>query len=193
MVATSVSLLDRLRTSPPDHDDWGRLQDIYEPLIRGWLSRIPGLGDEVADLTQEVMVVLSREIPHFERRREGSFRAWLRQVTVNRVRIHRRQQRRRPVTEVDPAEGFLDQLAAPQSALTREWDVEHDQYVFRKLQVIVGPEFSPDSWEAFRRFAIDGLPAARVAAELGLSINSVLLAKSRILKRMREEAGDLLA
>jgi DNA-directed RNA polymerase specialized sigma subunit len=36
------------------------------------------------------------------------------------------------------------------------------------------------------------VPAAMVAQEMGLSVNSVIQAKSRILKRLREEAGDLL-
>jgi len=49
-----------------------------------------------------------------------------------------------------------------------------------------------DAEEAFRRFGVDGVPAGRVAEELGLSENAVFLAKSRVLKRLREEAGDLL-
>ena len=52
--------------------------------------------------------------------------------------------------------------------------------------------FAPTTWESFRRCAIEGLPAEQVAAEMGLSVNAVTLAKSRILKRLREEAGDLL-
>jgi RNA polymerase sigma-70 factor (ECF subfamily) len=88
---TSVSLLDRLKVAPPDASDWGRLQDIYLPLITRWLRRIPGLGDESNDLAQEVFVVMVRELPRFERQREGSFRAWLRQVTVNKVRKFRKQ------------------------------------------------------------------------------------------------------
>jgi hypothetical protein len=47
---------------------------------------VPGLGDESADLAQDVLIVVFREVARFDRRREGSFRAWLRQVTVNRVR-----------------------------------------------------------------------------------------------------------
>ncbi len=57
---------------------------------------------------------------------------------------------------------------------------------------MVQPEFAPSTWDAFHRFALDGIPAARVAAELGLTVNAVLLAKSRVLKRLREEAGELL-
>jgi RNA polymerase sigma-70 factor (ECF subfamily) len=54
------------------------------------------------------------------------------------------------------------------------------------------PQFAPATWEAFRRFALEGIPAAQVAAELGLTVNAVTLAKSRVLKRLRKEAGDLL-
>jgi DNA-directed RNA polymerase specialized sigma24 family protein len=72
---TSISLLDRLRTARPESSDWDRLQEVYLPLIRRWLGRVPGLGAEVDDLAQEVFVILVRQIPHFDRRREGSFRA----------------------------------------------------------------------------------------------------------------------
>jgi hypothetical protein len=43
-----------------------------------------------------------------------------------------------------------------------------------------------------RRFGVAGEPAGHVAEELGLSENAVILAKSRVLKRLQEEAGDLL-
>ena len=192
MTPTSVSLLDRLKDAPPDASDWGRLQDIYLPLITRWLRRIPGLGDESDDLAQEVFVVMVRELPRFERQREGSFRAWLRQVAVNKVRTFRKKRGRKPVAGMDLTDGFLDRLAQPNSELAREWDLDHDRHVFQKLLAIVQPDFQPNTWEAFRRFAIDGHPAVEVAAQLGLNVNSVLQAKSRVLKRLREEAGELL-
>jgi RNA polymerase sigma-70 factor (ECF subfamily) len=192
MTQTSLSLLDRLRVARPDATDWNRLQGIYLPLISRWLGRVPGLGDEANDLAQEVFVVVIREIPRFQRQREGSFRAWLRQVTVNKVRTHRRKLRRRRAVGLDPADGFLDSLSDPNGDLAREWDMDHDKHVFQKLLSIVQPDFSAVTWEAFRRFALDGLPAAKVAAEMGLSVNAVISAKARILKRLREEAGDLL-
>jgi RNA polymerase sigma-70 factor (ECF subfamily) len=187
-----VSLLDRLKVARPDASDWNRLQGIYLPLISRWLGRIPGLGVEADDLAQEVFVVLIREIPRFERQREGSFRAWLRQVTVNKVRTHRRKRHRRAAMSLDPANGFLDSLADPNGDLAREWDLDHDRHVFHNLLAIVQPDFNTTAWEAFRRFALDGLPAAKVAEEMGLTINSVIQSKSRVLKRLREEAGELL-
>jgi len=161
-------------------------------MIRRWLGRVPGLGSEADDLAQEVMVVVVREIPQFQRQRQGSFRAWLRQVTVNRVRTDRAQKRRRPVQELDPADGFIDRLAEENDELAREWNRDHDRHVFQKLVAIVRPQFGQQAWDAFERFALSGLPAAQVAAEFGMSENSVLKSKSRILKRLREEAGELL-
>jgi RNA polymerase sigma-70 factor, ECF subfamily len=189
---TSLSLLDRLKAAGPDDSDRVRLQEIYLPLITRWLVRVPGLGNELDDLAQEVLMVLVRELPDFERQRVGSFCAWLRQVTVNRVRNYRKQRGRRPVVGLDQTDGFLDLMADPNSELAKELDRDHDRYVFQKLLAIVKPDLSGPVWEAFQRFAMDGLPAAKVAEELGQSVNAVLLAKSRILRRLREEAGELL-
>ncbi len=192
MLPTSVSLLDRLKSAPPDGSDWGRLQEIYRPLVLEWLGRVPGLGAEAEDLAQEVLVILVREIPRFDRRREGSFRAWLRQVAVNQVRTWRKRRQRRPTVGLDPTDGFLDRLADPTDDLAREWDQEHDRQVTQKLLTAVRPDFSSTTWEAFQKFALERLPAAVVATELGISENAVIQSKSRILKRLREEAGELL-
>ena len=192
MNPTSLSLLERLKVAGPSAPDWGRLQEIYLPLIRRWLGRVPGLGDETADLSQEVFLVVVRELPRFQRRREGSFRAWLRKVTVNKVRTHLRQRNRRAGARQDLTDQFLDRLEAPNGDLAQEWDKEHDRYLMEKLLAIVQPDFDPMTWKAFRRFAFDGLPAAQVAEELDLTEGGVLQAKSRILKRLRQEAGDLL-
>ena len=174
----------------PEASNSNRLQGVYLPLIQRWLGRVPGLGDESADLAQEVLVVVFREVPRFDRQREGSFRAWLRQVTVKRSQLLRRH--RRPAVGLDPADGFLERLSDPNDDLAREWDRDHDKHVVEKLLAVVQPNFTPTTWEAFRRFGVDGVPAAHVAEELGLTENAVILAKSRVLKRLREEAGDLL-
>src|SRR5579885_502929 len=97
MTATPLSLLERLQRPQPNAADWERLQEIYPPLIRSWLACVPGLRDEVEDLIQEVLVVVFRQLPTFERRRDGSFRAWMRQITVNRIRAFQRARQRQPL------------------------------------------------------------------------------------------------
>jgi RNA polymerase sigma-70 factor (ECF subfamily) len=193
MNTTSLSLLDRLKHAGADAADWRRLQEIYRPLIGKWLSGVPGLRDEADDLAQEVLVVLLRELPSFERQRHGSFRAWLRQVTVNQVRTYYQRRRKLPRAGLgEDGDRLLAQLEDPGSDLARQWDREHDQHVLKQLLAVVQPDFDPKTWQAFTRFALDGCPSADVARELAMSANAVVLAKSRVLKRLRAEAGDLM-
>jgi RNA polymerase sigma-70 factor (ECF subfamily) len=194
MNTTSLSLLDRLKRAGPTGEDWRLLHDLYLPLIRYWLSRVPGAGEDADDLAQEVLVVLVRELPGFEHRRHGSFRAWLRQVTVNQVRSYWKRRRNQPRVGLG-AEGeqLLAQLEDPHSDLSRQWDQDHDQHVLQRLLTVVQGDFEPRTWQAFTRVALDGLSAAAVARELNLSESAVAQARFRVLKRLREEAGDLLS
>jgi RNA polymerase sigma-70 factor (ECF subfamily) len=57
---------------------------------------------------------------------------------------------------------------------------------------MVRAEFENRTWDAFRRVAIEGQPSARVATDLGMSIEAVYQAKSRVLRRLRQELDGLL-
>jgi RNA polymerase sigma-70 factor (ECF subfamily) len=193
MNTTSLGLLERLKHATPDALEWRRLSDIYAPMIRHWLSRLPELRQDVDDLTQEVLVVLFRALPSFERRRDGSFRAWLRQITVNRMHAFCKTRHKQPLAMGGPeTDQLLIELADPTSDLARQWDQDHDRHVFQKLLAMVERDFEPSTWQAFTRFAVEGQPAAQVAGELGVTESAVVQAKFRILKRLREEAGALL-
>ena len=100
-----------------------------------------------------------------------------------------RARRHRPVATGDSE--FVRQLAeleSPDSDLSRQWDREHDEYLLCSLMSLVQEHFTPMTWEAFRRQVIEG-NRRKVAEQLGLSLNSVLLA-SRVLKRLRSELAD---
>ncbi len=189
---TSASLLERLCTAP-DESAWRRLDDLYRPLIRRWLLRDPGIRDEADDIVQEVMSVLVRELPGFQRQRTGSFRRWLRSITAHRLAAHYRSLQNRPqAVGGSPEECPLNQLADPSSELSRQWDEEHDRYVLRRLMDLIEPMFEPNTLAAFRRVALDGAAPAQVAQELGLTYAAVALAKSRVLSRLRQEAEGLI-
>src|SRR4051794_20857840 len=126
---TNVSLLDRLRGGA-DPAAWQRLDDLYRPWVRRWVVRDAVLRDDADDVVQDVMGVLVRELPRFQRERTGSFRRWLRTVTHHRVLAFRQKHRRERAAGDD---GPLAQLADPDSDLSRLWDREHDQHVLRRL------------------------------------------------------------
>jgi RNA polymerase sigma-70 factor (ECF subfamily) len=192
MHETSASLLDRLRDHP-DAAAWDRLVDLYTPLIRGWLLRQGLPPQDADDVVQDVMQVLVRKLPLFQRQRIGSFRAWLRNITVNCLRDFRRARRGKPQATGDSnIAAVLDQLEDPHSGLSREWDADHDRHVTRRLLELIRPDFTDSTWRAFERLAIDGASPEAVAGELGISTNAAFIAKSRVLRRLREEAGELV-
>jgi RNA polymerase sigma factor (sigma-70 family) len=187
MPDTSVSLLERLRLRP-DPESWRRLVDLYEPLIRGWLRRHSLQPPDADDLVQEVLGVLVRELPGFVHDlRPGAFRRWLRTITVNRLRTFWRT--RRPGADVARV---LDQLEDPDSGLSRLWDEEHDRHVVTRLLALIEPEFEPVTWRAFRGLMLEGKTTAGVATEVGVTPNAVRIAKSRVLRRLRQEIDGLI-
>jgi RNA polymerase sigma-70 factor (ECF subfamily) len=81
MLTTAVSLLDRLRE--PDSDAWARFVYLYTPLLQHWAERL-GLQDaDAADLVQDTLGILVRELPRFAYDPAQSFRGWLRTVQAN--------------------------------------------------------------------------------------------------------------
>jgi RNA polymerase sigma-70 factor (ECF subfamily) len=63
--------------------------------------------------------------------------------------------------------------------------------VARRLLEMIEKEFDPATWRAFQRLALEGAKPLAVAAELGLSVNAVYLAKYRVLRRLRQEVQGL--
>src|ERR1700691_1852799 len=87
LASTPPSLLHRLREAPEDADAWRRFDDIYRPLLTGWLRRYSLQSSDVDDVVQEILQSVSHELPQFRYdRARGHFRGWLRQVIVNRLR-----------------------------------------------------------------------------------------------------------
>ena len=183
---TSLSLLDQVREPLGRYAEeaWERLVPIYQALLQKWL-RAAGLQPaDRDDMSQRVLEVLVRRLPTFQHNgRPGAFRAWLRGITVNFLREFWRQ---KPTPE---SSSVLDQLIDPHSDLSKLWDEQHDRHVLHSLLELVQMEFTDTSWRAFRRVVLDGIPARTVAAELNITVNAVLIAKSRVLARLRQEAG----
>jgi RNA polymerase sigma-70 factor (ECF subfamily) len=193
MSVTSATLLERLRDRR-DADAWNRLVELYGPLIRVWAERLNVRGADADDLVQDVLAVVVRRLPEFVHPdKPGAFRGWLRAIAANCARTLWKSRRVNPTAPGgSDFGGYLARLEDPADEFARAWEREHDLYVTRKLLDRIRPDFEPRTWEMFARFVLDGLSADEVAAELGTTPNAVYIAKSRVLSRLREEAGGLL-
>ncbi len=71
-------------------------------------------------------------------------------------------------------------------------EAEYREYLVRRALELMQAEFQPTTWKAFWECVTANRPAAEVAGELGLTVDAVYAAKSRVLRRLREELEGLL-
>ncbi len=191
MCDTSLSLLDRLQLGASD-SAWREVVELYSPLLDDWLARFQLQGADREDLVQESLTTVLQHVGRFRHAGQGSFRAWLRAIVANRVREFWRRRGRHPQATGDSRiADMLQQLESPGSSLGRQWDAEHDRYVAHRLLARIQPLFEPATLEAFRRVVLEGQKPRDAAAALGLTVNAVLIAKSRVLRQLRREMKGL--
>jgi RNA polymerase sigma-70 factor (ECF subfamily) len=185
--ATPLSLLERARGR--DEQAWQRLVALYRPLVLFWCGRGGVAPGDTEDVAGEVFACVVRDLGGFHRDRPGdTFRGWLRVLTRNQVLLYFRKNQDRAV-----AEGGSDAWQRLQNVTGPEEDEgEQMGQVYRRALEQVRREFEDPTWRAFWLTAIEQRSPAALAAELGMSVAAIRQAKSRVLRRIKTELGDLL-
>jgi RNA polymerase sigma-70 factor (ECF subfamily) len=186
MQKTSASLLERLRGSNPQ-TDWVRFVHLYTPLLCHWAQKLGAAGPDVDDLTQEVFAVLLQKLPAFHYDPGQRFRGWLWTIIRNKYR----ERLRRKSGAQGAAVPMLED-PAQSDPLDEVIELEYRQHIMQGALQLIQNEFETPTWQAFWECTVNERPAAEVAADLGLSVASVYAAKSRVLRRLREEMQGLL-
>jgi RNA polymerase sigma-70 factor, ECF subfamily len=188
---TSVTLLQRLRANEPDA--WRRLVQLYRPLAAYWCGRWGVRGPDADDVIQDLFQTAAQKLSEFRHDRPGdTFRGWLRGITRNLLLAHARRSARQP-----RGDGGTDALLRLQEVAESDPPEADDppaevNELYRRTLEQVRGEFEERTWRAFLRTAVDGRSAADAAAELDLSSAAVRQAKSRVLRRLRQELGELI-
>jgi RNA polymerase sigma-70 factor (ECF subfamily) len=189
-----LSLLERVRVR--DRAAWERLVGLYGPMVYGWCLRAGLQPADAADVGQEVFAAVARGIDGFRHDREGdTFRGWLYVITRNKVR-DRAASPGAVGTGGSDAQRRLAELPAEQPAepgATADAEEVNDRKALcRRAVECVRGDFEPRTWQAFWRAFVDGHAPADIASDLGITANAVYLAKSRVLRRLREEFAALI-
>lgn len=189
---TSSSLLLALQQSP-DATAWQRFLDLYGPLMQSWLRRQGAPQDVVDDVHQEVLLKVHQEIGGFAHNgRPGAFRCWMRKLVSHRLRTILRQRWKSPSVNEAHLQDLAEQLGTDDSGLARLWDDEHDTYVAARLLQLIAPQFNEKTMLAFRSVVLGRQEPREVANQLGMSVNAVRIAQSRVLAALRELGASLL-
>ena len=181
-----------MRARDRQEDAWQRLVRLYHPLVRHWCRRGGVAPQDIDDVVQEVFAKAYAVLHTFRHEAPtDTFRGWLCGVTQYRVLEHfRRLRRQLAATGGSEAQAALVNLPDWKS----EPDDEEQQLggqQFRHALELIRTDFETRTWTAFWRSVVDGVATAAVAAELGITPAAVRQARSRVLRRMREETAGL--
>jgi RNA polymerase sigma-70 factor (ECF subfamily) len=164
-----------------------------------WCKR-QGLQDaDIEDVGQEVFEVVYRKLGEFHRDQAGdTFRGWLYRVTANKICDRHRKER--PGTVGVGGSDALTQLVqmpgaapGPPDAGSGAEDLQMERRVLiRRALKQLELHFQPQTWQAFMRVSVEGQEAAGVAVDLGIRVEAVYTANSRVRRRLREEFADLV-
>lgn len=184
MHSTPPSLLERLR-QPGEQIAWERFVELYTPLLCQWARRLGMRDADIADLVQDVFLRVLRKLPNFVYEPDKSFRGWLRTVMVNHWRnlSERRVEQQLPDGTNPVADGQDDNLLEER---------EYCDMVIARALSLLKAEFPESTWKPFWQYAVEGKPPREVARTFGVSVNSIYIAKSRVLTRLREELRGLM-
>jgi RNA polymerase sigma-70 factor, ECF subfamily len=150
-----------------DRDGFGRLYDLYAPLVHGiLLARVPR--DEVDDLVQDIFLHVFRKLNTL--RDPGAFGPWIAMITRNRaVDFYRRT---RPTVEI------TDDVGGSNTSDSRATEI---------LDLIRG---LPDAYrETLVLRLVEGMTGPEIAARTGLTPASVRVNLHRGMKLLRQKLG----
>lgn len=183
---TNTALLAGLRDRNNDAC-WSEFFDRYQPVLLAFARKL-GLNDQDAqDAAQETLIAFVGNYREGGYDREkGRLRTWLMGIASHKIRDVQRKRGREVVIVNNPdSTAFLNKVPDDEQ-VSKVWDEEWQQAVVKRCLEEVRKQVKPKTMEAFELFAIEGLPAEKVAEQLGMTENAVWIAKNRVLSRMRE-------
>lgn len=183
---TSVTLLGRVMAG--DGAAREEFAKRYAQVLRGWCVawRVPP--NDADDLIQETFLAVLAQLTNFRHHGLGSLRAWMRTIarrTWSRVRAAaERQQNIALLEEFRRSRRSLDKLES-----------EFDNFVIQELiqtsMQRAQNRVESKTWEAFRLTALEELPGTEVAAQLGMSVTAVYMARCRVQRHIAQELEKL--
>jgi RNA polymerase sigma-70 factor (ECF subfamily) len=188
---TRVSLLTQLRQDPSDQSGWEEFVERYGRHIYRWCRRWKLQDADAEDVTQDILVKLTRKLRAFAYDPSRSFRGWLRTVAHHAWRDFVDGRRHpQPATGDSQVEELMLTLEA-RDDLAQKLEQAFDLELLEAAKARVRLRVAPHTWEAFRLLALEGLPVAEVAARARLQVAMVYVVKSKVQKMLREEIGKL--
>ena len=182
---TRASLLGRV-CSPAPGEAWVDFVRIYGSPVHRWCREHGLQPADAADVAQEVLVRFWRQSSRFRYQPGATFRGYLQSIVRGAVadwysaqpKARSGAARSRPIEHLAHLPARNDLVARLEQAFDTELVSMAMQEVRERVQ--------PHTWRAFHRQVFDQCPGVDVAAELGVDVNVVYVARHKVTRMIRE-------
>jgi RNA polymerase sigma-70 factor (ECF subfamily) len=189
---TRATLLARLyRSGTTDSDAWREFVELYGRQIYKWCRWWQLQDADAEEVTQQVLVQLLAKMKDFVYDPSRSFRAWLKTVAHHVWRNLADSPAHRPTAGGDSGQWERLLSVPARDDLAQRLEQEFDRELLEKAMLRVRLRVAPHNWETFRLTALEGVPAAEVAARLSMKIANVYAARSNVQRLVRQEMEKL--
>lgn len=185
--STSVGLVSRLTAQVVDPESWERFVYTYGPQFVQW-ARDLGLQEaDALDVAQEVLLRVSRSIPHLQYDPQRSFRGWLYTV-VRGAWADWARSRRRARDDFRDSRNLQHLVAeSAEEQLLAQIEARYQHDLLERASSLVRQRVTPTTWRIFEMLAIEGLSTEEVSQRLGVTRGNALAARCRVQRLLREE------
>lgn len=190
---TRISLILRLAAAE-DVEAWREFAAIYAPAVFAMARRRGLQAADAEDFLQELLLAVARAAGRWQPdENRARFRTWLYRVARNLLADHFA---RRSALAASQSQSQTDQAEVADrggfdESIQQEFELEYRRALFHRAAQQVRERVSELTWEAFAATAIDAVPVAAVAGRLGISPGSIYVARSRVMKLLRQEVERL--
>jgi RNA polymerase sigma factor (sigma-70 family) len=188
---TRYTLIGRLAVSPRDETAWSEFVRKYGEQLRRWCLRWGLQPADADDVTQRVLLDLSRQMPEFVCDRSKRFRAWLKTIAHRAWQKYVDDLRRPGRGSGDTDVGRMLETVEARVDLAARLDKEFDLELLETAMATVQERVMPATWEAFRLLALEKKSGEEAAAALGMSADAAFKSKSNVTKMLRDEMKQL--
>jgi RNA polymerase sigma-70 factor, ECF subfamily len=197
-MTTRPSVFMKLKATDPAPRElaWQEFYDRYAPLIASYARRKGVVGQQADEIVQDVMLGFFAASPKFVYDpNRGHFRGYLRTCVGRALRRQREGDAKHRVRAIPLDEIDVQDQRAEDPADLKLWDDLWERQQLHRILDEVREHYRRkgriETFLAFERNVLFGESPEAIAADLGISVPSVHMAKMRVTRRLSEKKAKM--
>lgn len=188
---TRSTLIAQVR-SPENRGAWAEFVALYRPVIYR-MARKRGMQDaDAQDLAQAVLIRILGAVERWEKSDPSiRFRNWISRVAKNAILTALAGSSKGAAIGGTAIQNLLEEQADIDPDLEQDFRLEFLREKYHRAASTVRTDVDSGTWQAFELSVVEGRPCNEVAERLGKPIGTIYAARSRVMRRLRDQVDRL--